>query len=153
MIPWWWSWLLTLFGVVGLWLAGSRRRGGWALGIFAQGLWIAYALSTGQYGFIASALAYGFVYVRNYRAWHPALREAPKVPGWYLLREWVPEEQYWTLPRLFHFTGSGHQRNAMSTPLPRANSPLHHTPGFERWWLKLEVPEPPTPLVTPPVAP
>ena len=74
MTPWWWSWLLTVVGITGLWLAGSKKRLGWAIGIGAQGLWIAYALATGQHGFLLSALAYGFVYTRNWRAWS-AVRE------------------------------------------------------------------------------
>lgn len=69
MVPWWWSWLLTAVGVTGLYLAGSKKRLGWLVGIGAQGLWIAYALATEQYGFLASALAYGAVYVRNARKW------------------------------------------------------------------------------------
>lgn len=72
MIPWWWSWLLTVIGVTGLWFAGSHKSFGWALGIAAQVLWITYALTTHQWGFIASALAYGTVYVRNLRAWRKA---------------------------------------------------------------------------------
>jgi len=71
MVPWWWSWLLTAVGVTGLWIAGSKRRLGWGIGISAQVLWVSYAVATQQWGFIASALAYGFVYVRNWRAWKP----------------------------------------------------------------------------------
>ena len=69
MTPWWWSWLLTVVGVTGLYLAGRRSRWGWAIGLGAQVLWIAYALVSRQYGFIASALAYGAVYARNVVAW------------------------------------------------------------------------------------
>jgi len=65
----WWSWLLTAVGVTGLFLAGSRRVVGWRVGIGAQGLWVAYALATRQYGFLVSAFAYGTVYVRNARRW------------------------------------------------------------------------------------
>jgi hypothetical protein len=65
----WWSWALTVIGITGLWLAGSKRRAGWLIGVAAQGLWIAYALATRQYGFIVSALCYGFVYARNFVAW------------------------------------------------------------------------------------
>jgi hypothetical protein len=63
-----WSYLLTAVGIFGLWLAGraSTRAGGWAVGIGAQTLWIAYAVSTEQWGFIASALLYGSVYIRNF---------------------------------------------------------------------------------------
>lgn len=63
--PQWWAWLLAALGISGLWLAGQRKRSGWALGAAAQLLWIAYALRTEQYGFIATALVYGLVYCRN----------------------------------------------------------------------------------------
>ncbi|MFI9824426.1 hypothetical protein ACIHFC_28840 [Streptomyces sp. NPDC052013] len=66
----WWSWLLTAFGVTGLYFAGRKRALGWAIGLGAQVLWISYALSTRQYGFLVSAVAYGWVYAKNFRAWH-----------------------------------------------------------------------------------
>lgn len=69
MIPWWWSWLLTAIGCIGLLLVGNRRREGFLVGLGAQLLWIAYAAATDQPGFYVSAIAYGFVNVRNYRAW------------------------------------------------------------------------------------
>ena len=69
MPPVWWSYLLTAVGVSGLFMAGSRRKFGWAIGIFAQTLWIAYALSTGQHGFLLSAAFYGWVYARNWLKW------------------------------------------------------------------------------------
>lgn len=70
MIPIWWSILLTTVGVLGIWLAGRRSMWGWAVGLGAQLLWIAYAVATKQWGFIASAVAYGFVYARNFYRWH-----------------------------------------------------------------------------------
>ena len=69
MNAWWWSYLLGVVGVVGLWLAGSRRWQGWAVGVAAQVAWIAYAFATDQYGFLVSACAYGVVYGRNLAAW------------------------------------------------------------------------------------
>lgn len=66
-----WSYLLTAVGVFGLWLAGRKDRRGWMVGIGAQTLWIAYATATHQWGFYISALAYGWVYVKNARAWKP----------------------------------------------------------------------------------
>ena len=66
----WWSWLLTAVGVSGLFLAGRRSWTGWAIGLSAQALWFAYAIATHQPGFLVSALAYGWVYLRNLRAWH-----------------------------------------------------------------------------------
>lgn len=78
-----WSWILTAVGVFGLWLAGRKDRRGWMVGVAAQGLWIAYATATEQWGFYVSALAYGWVYVRNARAWSPVKSEAPSCwCGW-----------------------------------------------------------------------
>lgn len=65
MISVWWSVLLTVLGVTAMWLAGRNLAYGWALGLAAQGLWVAYAVVTAQWGFLASALAYGLVYGRN----------------------------------------------------------------------------------------
>lgn len=42
---------------------------GWVVGIGAQSLWLVFAIVTKQYGFIASAVAYGYVYTRNYLKW------------------------------------------------------------------------------------
>lgn len=64
-----WSIVLAVVGIVGLWLAGSRSRLGWALGLTAQALWTVFAIVTEQYAFILSTIAYGFVYGRNLRRW------------------------------------------------------------------------------------
>jgi hypothetical protein len=64
-----WSIGLAAVGVWGIWLAGSGRIIGWAVGLCAQVAWFAFALVTGQYGFILSAVAYGFVYGRNILRW------------------------------------------------------------------------------------
>lgn len=70
LIPFWlWSWVLTAVGVFGLFVAGSKRKWGWSVGIGAQVLWVAYALDSGQYGFLVSAAAYGWVYTRNFLRW------------------------------------------------------------------------------------
>jgi hypothetical protein len=65
----WWSWILTAIGVFGLYLAGKKNRYGWAVGISAQLLWLTYAITTEQYGFIVSSFAYGWVYCKNFLAW------------------------------------------------------------------------------------
>ena len=66
-----WSYLLTVVGVFGLWLAGRKDRRGWMVGVGAQMLWVAYAITTRQWGFLVSAGAYGWVYAKNARAWEP----------------------------------------------------------------------------------
>ena len=69
MSGWWWSWLLTVVGVTGLWLAGRKVWWAWFVGLGAQVLWLAYAVATRQYGFLVSAVAYGWVYAKNGIAW------------------------------------------------------------------------------------
>lgn len=64
-----WSIVLGVIGICGIYLAGSRNIYGWVLGFFAQILWFIFGLISGQYGFILSAFAYGFVYARNYLKW------------------------------------------------------------------------------------
>ena len=71
MTPWWWwSWLLAAVGVTGLWLAGRDNKTGWVIGLAAQLLWLAYAITTRQWGFLVTAFAYGIVYARNWHRWH-----------------------------------------------------------------------------------
>lgn len=87
-----WSYVLTAVGVLGLLLAGSRKRVGWALGLAAQPLWAIYAVVTGQWGFIVSAVVYGGVYLRNWLKWR---REAQRVSfsaRWATFREQMAEE-------------------------------------------------------------
>lgn len=73
MNPQLWSWILTAVGVCSLYLAGRRSVWGWAVGIGAQLLWFAYAVTTKQWGFLVSCFAYGSVYVLNFRRWRAEL--------------------------------------------------------------------------------
>lgn len=61
-----WSYLLTIIGIAGLWAAATRPWG-WLIGVSVQPLWITYALTTHQYGFIFGSVAYGTVQYRNWR--------------------------------------------------------------------------------------
>lgn len=75
----WWSWALAAVGLLGMWLAGTGKRIGWTIGALGQLVWIAYAIATGQYGFVLTALAYAFVYLRNL---HKASKNKPgDTPG------------------------------------------------------------------------
>lgn len=64
-----WSYVLAPFGLIGLWMSGSRNRWGWALSIGTQVLWLTYAVQTEQWGFIPGSLAYGLIYARNFIRW------------------------------------------------------------------------------------
>jgi nicotinamide riboside transporter PnuC len=63
------SWVLAVIGVAGIYFVGRKTIWGWLVLLFNEILWIVYALTTDQYGFIFSALAYALVYIRSYIHW------------------------------------------------------------------------------------
>lgn len=66
------DWALAIIGITGLALAGqkSTRGYGWMVGIAVQVLWVIYALTTNQYGFLLSAFLYGGVNTVNFITWY-----------------------------------------------------------------------------------
>lgn len=64
-----WSWLLAAIGITGIFLVGRKTIWGWPILFVNEFLWIAYALSTKQYGFIVMALAYAAVYIKSFMHW------------------------------------------------------------------------------------
>jgi len=62
-----WSYALAAIGVTGLFIAATRPRVGWWFNVGAQFVWLAYGIATSQWGFIVTAVAYAFVYVRLLR--------------------------------------------------------------------------------------
>lgn len=76
-----WSWALTIVGLTGFYLAGRKVWWCWYVNIGCQALWLAYALITRQYGFIAAALVYTVLFTKNAIAWtreHRAAKEAER---------------------------------------------------------------------------
>jgi hypothetical protein len=65
----WWSWILAGIGVTGIFLVGRKTIWGWLVLCVNEVLWIVYALTTKQYGFIVAAIAYGIVYVKSFMHW------------------------------------------------------------------------------------
>ena len=64
-----WSWILAVIGVTGIFFVGRKTIWGWHILCINECLWIAYAITTKQYGFIFSALAYAAVYIKYYLHW------------------------------------------------------------------------------------
>ena len=65
----WWSVVLAVIGVFGLYLTTRKMAAGYAVGVGVQVLWITYAIVTAQYGFIFSALAFGAVNALGFYKW------------------------------------------------------------------------------------
>jgi len=64
-----WSWVLAIVGVIGIYFVGKKTIWGWLVLLFNECIWIIYATTTKQYGFIFSAIAYAGVYIRSYIHW------------------------------------------------------------------------------------
>lgn len=64
-----WSWVLAVIGVTGIFFVGRKSFFGWYILLFNETLWMIYAVTTKQYGFIFSALAYAAVYIQSHRHW------------------------------------------------------------------------------------
>jgi len=72
-----WSYVLAAIGVTGIFFVGRKTIWGWLVLLVNECLWIVYAVTTKQYGFIFAAIAYGIVYIKSYLLWR---REAEKDP-------------------------------------------------------------------------
>ncbi len=64
-----WSWILAVIGVAGIYFVGKKTLWGWFVLLFNEVIWTVYAVVTEQYGFIVSAIAYGVVYIKSYLHW------------------------------------------------------------------------------------
>jgi nicotinamide riboside transporter PnuC len=64
-----WSFVLSGLGVVSLYLTGKKLAVGWLVGLFNTALWVIYALTTAQYGFLVSSAVFTVVQVKNYLEW------------------------------------------------------------------------------------
>jgi hypothetical protein len=64
-----WSYLLAVIGVAGIFLVGRKTIWGWLVLCVNECLWVVYAVTTKQYGFIIAAIAYGIVYIKAYVGW------------------------------------------------------------------------------------
>lgn len=64
-----WSYILTVIGLAGFYLAGKKVWWCWYVNIANQVLWVAYALVTKQYGFLIGAAGYLYVFLQNAVVW------------------------------------------------------------------------------------
>lgn len=77
MTPLIWSVVLAGMTLLAGWLTSRLRWYGWALATVTQTLWATYGLTSGQLGFVVSALVFGVFNARTARRWY---RERPDRP-------------------------------------------------------------------------
>lgn len=71
-----WSYTLAGLGVISLILTGKKLKSGWVVGLINSGLWVIYALTTNQPGFLISSAVFITVQARNWFAWDKAEKAA-----------------------------------------------------------------------------
>ena len=64
-----WSYLLDGFGLIGLYFTAKAKKIGFLFGVFSMFLWLIYAISTKQYGFIPGCAIYSIIYIKGYKTW------------------------------------------------------------------------------------
>jgi nicotinamide riboside transporter PnuC len=60
---------LAAIGVTGIFFVGRKTIWGWLVLLLNECLWIVYAVTTKQYGFIFAAIAYAVVYIKSFLHW------------------------------------------------------------------------------------
>lgn len=86
-----WSFVLSFIGIAGIILAGSKYKLGWLIGLAVQPLWVWFAVSTGQYGFIINAVIYAAVYARNWLLWYKDERRGSDTDSFVFEKSELPE--------------------------------------------------------------
>jgi hypothetical protein len=69
--------VLSIIGVTALVIIGRGHWWGWVIAFGNECLWVVFALTTHQYGFILGAAVYGSVNIYNARRWRSGLTGAP----------------------------------------------------------------------------
>jgi hypothetical protein len=64
-----WSWLLAVFGILGIYFVGKKTVWGWLILLLNEAIWVVYAVMTEQYGFIAMGFVYAYVYIKSFITW------------------------------------------------------------------------------------
>lgn len=63
------SYILSVFSVLSLWLMGDKNIYGIVIGLIGQLLWIVYAIFLKEYGLLIGVFAYTAVHIRNLVKW------------------------------------------------------------------------------------
>jgi len=64
-----WSWGLSILGVIGILLVGHKNWRGYLVGILTECAWVAYSIDTKQWGFIFGSTIYISAYCLNISKW------------------------------------------------------------------------------------
>lgn len=63
------SWIVTIVGLWGFWMAGNKVWWAWYINIGNQLLWVAFAIVSGYYAFLLGTAFYLAVFIKNAYQW------------------------------------------------------------------------------------
>jgi hypothetical protein len=63
------SWIVTILGLIGFWLAGKKLWWSWYINIANQIAWVIFAVITDYYAFLVGTVFYFVVFSRNAYLW------------------------------------------------------------------------------------
>lgn len=63
------SWIVTILGLIGFWLAGKKLWWSWYINIVNQVAWVIFAIITDYYAFLVGTAFYFAVFSRNAYLW------------------------------------------------------------------------------------
>lgn len=63
------TWIMSAATITSVWMVGNKDVRGWYVGLFSQGLWIVYILTTHTWGFVPTTAFLIVVQWRNARRW------------------------------------------------------------------------------------
>jgi hypothetical protein len=113
-------------GIVGFELAGRRVWWAWYVNVANQGVWLAFALITGYWGFVVGTIFYTYQFTRNAIKWTRERRTLNKPPDEYVrVGEVISARERWMKPVGIVVEGIGmYEQNA-----PKKGTTLYYKRG------------------------
>lgn len=80
-------WLLSVFTVLTMWMAGEKHKHTWVLGFVNQALWLVWIVLVQAWGLLPMNFALWVMYVNNHRKWNPKQSISTGPTGGYSLMD------------------------------------------------------------------
>jgi hypothetical protein len=62
--------IISIFSILGIWMAGSSSYTGWLICLLTEVLWFWLIIGTKQWGLMPAVVGYTVVYGRNFWLWY-----------------------------------------------------------------------------------
>ena len=63
------TWVLSVISLLTVYLIGKKKLAGWIIGLFGQVLWIAWEISTKQWGLMPMTIIMTGLYIKSLNEW------------------------------------------------------------------------------------